>query len=164
MVAEVPPVPAPQTIHAGTGRGSRAICWMIDSAMLLLPRQSVACTARPNWSRWQAPRVACSAARACTWAGSSTRSQRPPSACTSRILRGAVQAREPGLGNRRAAGGGVDHGLAFAQAAVAQRVEIERAGEAMLQAAAGMRRLVLEVEVDAGKTGKVELEQVRVGR
>jgi hypothetical protein len=57
MVAEVPPVPAPQTIHAGCGCGSRASCSMIDSAMLLLPRQSVARSARPNWSRKQAPLV-----------------------------------------------------------------------------------------------------------
>ena len=41
MVADVPPVPAPQTTQAGSGWGSRAICAKIDSAMLLLPRQSV---------------------------------------------------------------------------------------------------------------------------
>ncbi len=51
MVAEVPPVPAPTTIHSGTGCGSSAICWKIDSAMLLLPRQSVARSAWVNWSR-----------------------------------------------------------------------------------------------------------------
>ncbi len=48
MVAEVPPVPTPQTIHAGSGCGSAASWLMIDSAMLLLPRQSVAVTASPN--------------------------------------------------------------------------------------------------------------------
>jgi hypothetical protein len=42
MVAEVPPVPAPTTIQLGTGDASSDICWKIDSAMLLLPRQSVA--------------------------------------------------------------------------------------------------------------------------
>jgi hypothetical protein len=42
MVALVPPVPAPTTIHAGIGCRSRAICWNMLSAMLLLPRQSVA--------------------------------------------------------------------------------------------------------------------------
>jgi hypothetical protein len=41
-VAEVPPVPAPQTIQAGTGCGSWVSWAKIDSAMLLLPRQSVA--------------------------------------------------------------------------------------------------------------------------
>src|SRR6185312_7209947 len=40
----------------------------------------------------QAPREACSAARACTRVGSSTRSHSPPSAWTSRILPGAVHA------------------------------------------------------------------------
>ena len=42
MVAEVPPVPAPTTTQAGTGYRSSASCSKIDSAMLLLPRQSVA--------------------------------------------------------------------------------------------------------------------------
>jgi hypothetical protein len=42
MVAEVPPVPAPTTIQRGTGCGSALICWKMDCAMLLLPRQSVA--------------------------------------------------------------------------------------------------------------------------
>ena len=41
-LAEVPPVPAPHTIQRGTGCGSRSICAKIDSAILLLPRQSVA--------------------------------------------------------------------------------------------------------------------------
>ena len=41
-VAAVPPVPAPTTIHDGTLCGSRAIWPSVDSAMLLLPRQSVA--------------------------------------------------------------------------------------------------------------------------
>jgi hypothetical protein len=41
-VAAVPPVPAPTTIHDGTRCGSRAIWASVASAMLLLPRQSVA--------------------------------------------------------------------------------------------------------------------------
>ena len=41
-VAAVPPVPAPTTIQAGMGCGSSAIWASVDSAMLLLPRQSVA--------------------------------------------------------------------------------------------------------------------------
>ena len=40
--ALVPPVPALQTIHAGTGCASFSICLKIDSAMLLFARQSVA--------------------------------------------------------------------------------------------------------------------------
>ena len=50
MVAEVPPVPAPITIQSGSGRGSPFNCVKIDSAMLLLPRQSVARSAKVNWS------------------------------------------------------------------------------------------------------------------
>ena len=42
MVALVPPVPAPTTIQRGTGCSSRASWSKMDSAMLLLPRQSVA--------------------------------------------------------------------------------------------------------------------------
>ena len=42
MVAVVPPVPALQTIQRGTGCGSRSSWLKIDSAMLLLLRQSVA--------------------------------------------------------------------------------------------------------------------------
>jgi hypothetical protein len=41
-VAAVPPVPAPTTIQDGVLCGSRAIWASVDSAMLLLPRQSVA--------------------------------------------------------------------------------------------------------------------------
>ncbi len=52
-------MPAPQTIHAGVGSGSRLIWRRIDSAMLLLPRQSVARSASANWSRWQAPIATC---------------------------------------------------------------------------------------------------------
>ena len=50
MVALVPPVPAPMTTHSGTGCGSRLSWVKIDSAMLLLPRQSVARSAWVNWS------------------------------------------------------------------------------------------------------------------
>lgn len=49
-VAVVPPVPALQTTQRGTGCGSRAICPNMDSAMLLLLRQSVARSAKVNWS------------------------------------------------------------------------------------------------------------------
>ena len=42
IVADVPPVPAPHTIQDGHGCSSSAICAKMLSAMLLLPRQSVA--------------------------------------------------------------------------------------------------------------------------
>src|SRR3546814_10271544 len=50
------------------------------------------------------------------------------------------------------------------QATVAQGVQIQRAGEPVLEAAAGMRRLVLEIEVDAGERGQALVQQVGVGR
>ena len=50
MVAEVPPVPAVATIHSGSGYRSSDSWAKIDSAMLLLPRQSVARSAKVNWS------------------------------------------------------------------------------------------------------------------
>ena len=50
MVAEVPPVPAAVTIQAGAGWGSSRSWSKMDSAMLLLPRQSVARSAYVNWS------------------------------------------------------------------------------------------------------------------
>jgi hypothetical protein len=50
-VALVPPVPAPTTTQSGSGYRSRASWLKIDSAMLLLPRQSVARSALLNWSR-----------------------------------------------------------------------------------------------------------------
>ncbi len=50
IVAEVPPVPAEATIQVGIGCGSFSSCWKIDSAMLLLPLQSVARSAFVNWS------------------------------------------------------------------------------------------------------------------
>ena len=42
VLVPVAPVPAPTTIQSGTGCGSRRNWVKIDSAMLLLPRQSVA--------------------------------------------------------------------------------------------------------------------------
>ncbi len=42
MVADVPPVPAPTTTQVGSGKRSIDSWSKIDSAMLLLPRQSVA--------------------------------------------------------------------------------------------------------------------------
>ena len=50
IVALVPPVPAPTTIHSGIGCRSSRSWEKIDSAMLLFPRQSVARSAWVNWS------------------------------------------------------------------------------------------------------------------
>jgi hypothetical protein len=48
MVDDVPPVPALTTTHVGIGNRSRAIWENMLSAMLLLPRQSVARSAKVN--------------------------------------------------------------------------------------------------------------------
>ncbi len=75
----MPPVPAPTTSQRGTGCRSRRICSKIDSAMLLLPRQSVARSAYVNWSmKWPPDSSAMRRASSSTRAGSSTSSQRPP--------------------------------------------------------------------------------------
>ncbi len=79
MVALVPPVPAPTTIQDGIGWRSASICPNIDSAMLLLPRQSVARSALVNWSM-KCPPVSSAMrwASAFTSAAFSTKWQRPP--------------------------------------------------------------------------------------
>jgi hypothetical protein len=51
MVEEVPPVPALTTTQRGMGKRSRSSWVNMLSAMLLLPRQSVARSAKVNWSR-----------------------------------------------------------------------------------------------------------------
>jgi hypothetical protein len=61
----------------------------------------------------------------------------------------AQQPREVGLAHGRGSAGGLHDGGAFAHPAVAQRIEKERAREPVLQAAGGMRRFVLQVQVDA---------------
>src|SRR5690606_30046355 len=81
--------------------------------------------------------------------------------------RGELQpqhAREPGLGDGRAARGGIDHRLAGAQLAVAQRVQVQRTRQPVLEAAGRVRRLVLEVELDVREARELDPQQVRVGR
>ena len=46
---------------------------------------------------------------------------------------------------------------------VAQAVEEQRARQAVLQAARGMGRLVLQIEVDALEAGQLDLDQVGIG-
>ena len=78
--------------------------------------------------------------------------------------RQAEQAREPGFGDRGAAGGGIDHRLPLAQAAIAQRVQEQRTGEPVLEAAGRVRGLVLEIEIDAGERREAHVQQMGVGR
>src|SRR3546814_1857343 len=48
--------------------------------------------------------------------------------------------------------------------AVAQRVQVQRAREPVLEAAGRVRGLVLEVEADAGEAVELQPQQVGVGR
>src|SRR5690606_18534014 len=69
-----------------------------------------------------------------------------------------------GFGDRGAARGGVDHRLPAPQPSVAQRVQVQRTREAVLEAAGGMGGLVLEVEIDAREARELELQQMGVCR
>ena len=87
----MPPVPAPTTIHVGTGCCSHSSCAKIDSAMLLLPRQSVARSAIVNWSmKWPPSSSASRCAASYTWPGLSTKWQRPPWRSMRAVLVGEV--------------------------------------------------------------------------
>ena len=89
----MPPVPGPHTIHSGTGCGSCAICLKIDSAMLLLARQSVARSAWVNWSmKWPPVSRASRADSALIVQALSTRWQRPPWNSIAAIFSGEVEA------------------------------------------------------------------------
>ena len=92
--------------------------------------------------------------------GSSTKWQRPPwnsilatlsaevAARHHRHERQAQQPGEIGLGNRGRARGGLDERRPRPDPAVAQPVEEQRARQPVLQAAGGVGRLVLQVQVD----------------
>ena len=74
------------------------------------------------------------------------------------------QARKPRFGNRSTAGGGIHHGLPRMQAAIAQRVQVQRTCQAVLQAAGGVGGFVLEIKRNVGETRKIQPQQVGVGR
>ena len=161
MVALVPPVPAPTTIHVGTGCRSSAIWLKIDSAMLLLPRQSVARSANVNWSRKYPPLIVRQPL------GLVVHRRRVFDQVARRALRldqrdllgaragrhhgherQAEEAREVRLGDGRRAGRGLDDRRPLDDPAVAQAVQEQRAREPVLERAGRVDRLVLEVEVD----------------
>lgn len=81
MEAEVAPVPAPVTIHAGTGCGSARSCSKISSAIVGSPYSARAGPASVKWSRkWPPSRSASARASCCTAAGGcSAGCHRPPS-------------------------------------------------------------------------------------
>ena len=70
---------------------------------------------------------------------------------------------EVGLADRRRARRRLDQRGPLGDPAVAQPVEHQRAGQPVLEAAGGVHRLVLEVEVDAPRRGQREDVQVGVG-
>jgi hypothetical protein len=74
----------------------------------------------------------------------------------------AQQAREVGLAHRGGAAGGLDHGPALVQPAVAQRMQEQAARETVLQAAGGVAGLVLQVQLHTREAGQRQRDQVRV--
>jgi hypothetical protein len=68
------------------------------------------------------------------------------------------------LGDRRRAAGRLDHRTARPDPAVAQGVQEERPGQPVLEAAGGMGRLVLQIQVHAPFLGQREPQQMGVGR
>lgn len=75
----------------------------------------------------------------------------------------ADQLGEVRLGDGSGATGGLDDGAVRPDPAVAQAVEEEGAGETVFEAAGGVGRLVLEVQVDAPSLGQREAQQMGVG-
>ena len=78
--------------------------------------------------------------------------------------RQAEQAREIRFRNGSRATRGFDDSAAFAQPAVRERIQEERARESMLETAGRMARLILEIEIDARKARQIERNEMRVGR
>ena len=70
---------------------------------------------------------------------------------------------EVGLAHRRRPARGLDDGAALGNLPRAQAVQEQRAGQPVLEAAGRVRRLVLEIEVDAPLRRQRVDQQVRVG-
>ena len=70
---------------------------------------------------------------------------------------------EIGLGHRGRAGRRLDHRGALGQPAVAQRIQEQGSGQAVLQRAGDVGRLVLEIEIDAPVLRQREPQQMGVG-
>ncbi len=68
---------------------------------------------------------------------------------------------EPGFRDGGRAAGGVDESRALGDVAVDQAVEEKGPGEAVLERAGGMHRLILEIQVDA--PGRRQREHMEVG-
>src|SRR5690606_706953 len=78
--------------------------------------------------------------------------------------RQAEQAGEVGLRHGGGTGRSLDQERVLADAAIADAVQEQGTRQAVLEAAGGMRALVLEIDVDAAQPRKIRLHQVRVGR
>ncbi len=77
--------------------------------------------------------------------------------------RQAEQPREIGFGHGGRAAGGLDHRTPFTQPAIGQRIQEQRARQPVLQAAGGMARLILQVQVDALEPWQRQRDQVGIG-
>ena len=149
----------------------------IDSAMLLLPRQSVARSAKVNWSRKYPPQLVRQPLRfgihgrrvVDQVAGPSlgldqrdllgARGSRHDSDERQAQEAGEVRLRDGGRAARR-----LDDRRSLGDPAVAKTVEEQRAGESMLEGARRVDRFVLQVEIDTPLGREREGVQMGVGR
>ena len=74
------------------------------------------------------------------------------------------QTGEIGLGHGGGTTGRLDHRATFAQPAVGQRVQEQRACQTVLEAAGRVAGLVLQIDVDTREAGQVDRDQVGIGR
>ena len=175
MVAEVPPVPAVATIHAGSGnrsnsqllvdgfgdvvvpapvRGALRVGELVHVVAAGLDRERGGLLVHP-------PRVVHEVALPAVELDQAAL-LRARGAGHDRDERHADELGEVGLGDGGGTAGRLDHRAAGADPAVAQAVEEERAGQPVLEAAGRVGRLVLEVEIDAPGLGQREAQQVGV--
>ena len=145
--------------------------------MLLLPRQSVARSAKVNWSRKYPPRSTASRVSL----GVDGRRvvdevTRRPLGLDQRDLLGAgrgghdgderqaEEAREVRLGDGSRAGRGLDDRRPLDDPAIADAVQEQRAREPVLERSRRVDRLVLQVQIDVPVLGQRKGVQMRVGR
>jgi hypothetical protein len=66
------------------------------------------------------------------------------------------------FGHRRRTAGHLNHWCPWTQPTVTQRIQKQRAGQAMLKAAGGMARLILEVQINPSKTWQAQGDQMGI--
>jgi hypothetical protein len=76
--------------------------------------------------------------------------------------RQADEAGKIGFGNGRRAAGRLHDRAALAQPAIAQGVEKQRARQTVLEAARGVTRFIFQIQINPGKTGQGQRDQVGI--